>query len=868
MNIVGKLTLRHMLLNKKRTTVTIIGIIISVAMIMAVSTIAYSFTSYMGENAMMKTGQFHVVFEKVPYENRDIVLEGSNIDESFYSKVLGDFSIDSDNDNDIKNVVRIIGLRSQDFDKIYFSNLDGDYPENENQVMVSDWYGSSLGANEVGDVIQIGGKEYTVSGIYYNMDFETKSIDIEGQFTYALYTYWDGEEIGNGEYINIYSKLFDLGGNIYDDIRSIGEESNCEAYYDNKDVLYYYGISEGNFGSLMNSVKYILISVIMVGAISLITNGFSISLSERSKHLGMLASVGATKTQKRFSVFFEGFIVGIISIPLGILGGYIGTVITFKVIEDKIYTIIGDGASKINVDVKPWVIILAVAFSVVTIFFSAYFPARRASKIGPIDAIRQTKDIKISEKQVRTSRLTRKIFGFEGELALKNLKRNRKKYAVTVFSLVISIILFLTVYSFVYYLTQSADMVYDSNNYDMSGSIYGVNQETEDKLRNQLRRNDTVGDIAFVANFTGATMEMPDLEADKFISDAYKSYHRESEEIYEREDVAYNIYPTLYDGEYLKKYLESRGISYEEFIADKNNVIVLNYFSGRLYAEEAPKFYDFTYTKYKKGDEIKGILKAYVDKESSDASYEYVDEISYNVFDVIDDGEMPLGYFSGNDVIPIIVTQELYEELINKIHEKSNTALDKEINSVSSNEFSNQYFYINGGDVESQYDSVMKTMDDNNVSAWANSSYESRKSSEDMLFLIQVFTYGFVVLMTLVCAANIFNTISTSIALRKREFVTLRSVGMTKKSFDKMIFYESGFYGLKALMYGMPVSLIIILANYFNFSSQFDSGFSLPLTGIFIVIVTVFIVIGSSMVYAASKIKKENIIDGLKEENI
>ena len=208
----------------------------------------------------------------------------------------------------------------------------------------------------------------------------------------------------------------------------------------------------------------------MIGSISLIYNAFAISVSERSRHLGMMSSVGATKKQKRNSVLFEGFAIGLVSIPLGILSGFAGIGITFFFINPVLKSAMGISEG-MRLVIMPSSIIVAVVVSVITILVSTYIPARRASNISAIDAIRQTSDIKITKRQVRTSKLTRIIFGIEGELGLKNLKRNRTKYRATVFSLIISMVLFLTVSYFTSSLEKAFVMTRDGINFDIQISV-------------------------------------------------------------------------------------------------------------------------------------------------------------------------------------------------------------------------------------------------------------------------------------------------------------------------------------------------------------------------------------------------------------
>lgn len=901
MNIIAKLTLRTMSKNKKRTIVTIIGVIISVAMIMAVSTIAYSFTNYMGENAMKKTGQFHVVFEKLPYENKDEVLKGDNIGDSFLGKVIGDYDVrdiivngerldlvnvadakELDNndsyDEDFKTVCRLIGLDKEGFGKIYFGNNEymlGSYPENENEIMVSSWYSTLLNVENVGDIITLDGKDYKVSGIYADMDFETKKITIDNQTTFAMYTYRNINSCSNGDYINIYSKLKDLGiGDIYENLKNIKNASGAENYYDNSDVLYYYGVADNELGNTMNIIKYTLIAVIMIGAISLIANGFSISLSERSRYLGMIASVGATKKQKRYSVFFEGFIVGIISIPIGILSGYAGTIIVFKIIEGKMYSIFGDGTEPIKAVVQPWIIISVIVFSVVTIFVSAYIPARRASKITPIDAIRQSKDIKINARQIKTRKITRKMFGFEGELALKNLKRNKKKYSITVFSMVISIVLFLTVYAFVFYLKQSSEMVYSTNTADMEGNIFNADDDTYEKIISDMTTDKVFGSVAFRTEFDDSSVfKMNREDAINLTTNDFKKYFDDyyGKDV-ESDDVHINI--VKYNNIYLEKFLGEIGMSCDEFLSGDSNVIVVNSETVKAYDKNgSPKFYDYSVLKAEKNDKFTlEITSSIFDNESKNENKpeNSTKEVELKIFLLAD--SQPLGMNMKGDV-NIIVTENMFNNILNLYPEIKNDDMEQDSSEYNKeakyeNAYISTFFAISGGKQENHTSEVDKITEKYNADYYGYSWYEQNKENKDMMFIVEIFIYGFISLMTIVCAANIFNTTSTDITLRRREFATLRSVGMTKKAFNRMIMYESCFYGMKALLYGLPASILIILFIWYNFTDAFLGMKVIPWTGIIIAVAAVFIVAGSSMLYASAKIKKANIIDGLKDENI
>src|SRR5690606_29624018 len=262
---------------------------------------------------------------------------------------------------------------------------------------------------------------------------------------YTVIGYVDEQNLSNAVPTDAMVVLNDLNGSLFDDAKNLADALGIEKINFNSELLRYYGITANdNLRSTLYSLASIIMAVIIIGSVALIYNAFAISVSERARHLGMLSSVGATKKQKRNSVFFEGAVVGFISIPIGILAGIAGIGITFAYINQFLHGALGV-TEKLELVVTPASILLAIGISIVTIFISTYVPAQRASKISAIDAIRQTHDIKLSGKKVKTSKFVRKVFGMEAEIGLKNVKRNKQRYLATLFSLVISIVLFLSV---------------------------------------------------------------------------------------------------------------------------------------------------------------------------------------------------------------------------------------------------------------------------------------------------------------------------------------------------------------------------------------------------------------------------------------
>lgn len=142
------------------------------------------------------------------------------------------------------------------------------------------------------------------------------------------------------------------------------------------------------------------------------------------------------------------------------------------------------------------------------------------------------------------------------------------------------------------------------------------------------------------------------------------------------------------------------------------------------------------------------------------------------------------------------------------------------------------------------------------------------QSQRNLKLIINIFLYGFIVLISSIGIANIFNTISTNINLRKREFAMLKSIGMTEKGFKKMLDLECIFYGTKALLLGLPIGILICYLINQGFGNLVEFAFSLPWASIIISIISVYLVVFITMLYSSSKMKKENIIDTLRDENI
>ncbi|TRZ35609.1 ABC transporter permease [Niallia circulans] len=864
MNIIQKLTIRHLKENKRRTIVTIIGVIISTAMIMAVATLGVSFLDLSIRQSISTDGEWHLKYEDV---NQDQIAEIEKDDatkELFLSKDLG-YSEIEDATNIYKPYIFYKAFNEAGFNAFHIKIDEGRLPENPDELILSESIVEEYTSYKIGDKITVDigkrvdsedteGKELTqqlsvVTDEEGNLKEELantteKTFTIVGIMENPTWAYtWEPgyTALGYVDFTTIAQKdtadavvvLNKVNGSIYEHADGLAKKVNTKKITYNDELLRYYGVTDNDsLRTTLYGSGAVIVAVIIIGSVALIYNAFAISVSERARHLGMLSSVGATKKQKRNAVFFEGMVIGAISIPIGILAGIGGIGATFIFLNSFIEGALGV-SEKLELVVTPYSVLIAIVVSVFTIFISAFLPARKASKISAIDAIRQTQDVKLTGKAVKTSKFVRKLFGIEAEIGLKNLKRHKRRYHATVFSLIISIVLFLAVSFFTSNIKKSLELSQENVSFDIQVYGSGFMQPSDyiplTKLSNV--ENSTILQESYM---------LSTWVKESAIADELKEMVADDNSLLKDGKFQYTVHLVGLDEASFQAYAKEAGVSLDKFTDENNPMgILVNKISYQDF--DTKKFIETTSVHAKNGDNFE---LHYSNEGEGDTSISKVGIAGITT-------KLPIGMnTAGVGSMDIIVSDKIFSQL-------SNNAKTKDLFDTS--------LYLNSSDPLA----TQKELEDVKTSnMYIYNVYQNKQENEQMLLFMSVFTYGFITLISLISVANIFNTISTSIALRKREFAMLRSVGMTPKGFNKMLQYESMFYGLKALLYGLPLSIAVMVLLYFSIRQTFEYGFALPWMSILFSIIAIFIIVGLAMMYATVKIKKENIIDGLKQENI
>ncbi|KAB3534486.1 ABC transporter permease [Alkaliphilus pronyensis] len=862
MNILTKLTLQNLKLNKKRTIVTIIGIILSGAMICGVATIAASSQDLMIQSAIKTDGNYHAVLNSVKYEDSKYIRNNPSTAKDMLSKEIG-FSIFEKSNINNKPYIHISAYDSNTFKNMPVKLKEGRWPKKYNEIVITEDILTSGGsAYNIGKKVkfEVGNRLNGGNLISRNTPFiETEELDIfsleeyiitgiihKPRMEYGLspaytaITYLDEALLNKEDTIDVFV-LLKKPKNIYDIIPKMAENVGDVSYKYNNELLKWMRISKNeNANNMFNKLALIMFFLVVVGSVTVIYNAFAISVSERKKQFGMLSSVGATRNQISKMIFYEGALLGGIGIPIGILSGIVGIGITIKVVNSLIIDSMFNEDVALRLIISPYTILTTVLFMSITILLSVYIPAKKASKISPVEAIRLNTDIKIKGKNLKTSKLTRFLYGIEGELALKNLKRNHRRYRATVFSLFISIVLFVSFSSFMRYGLMTSNMYYGAIDFDLAVSMKNIPLEKQLELYNKTAGISGVDRYSIVRRINTST-KLQHSQLSPYVQKGL-----EKDDMYKmNEDGSYNngIYIVAVGKEEFKRYIDKNQLepstfmntnSFHGVLVNKNNI------GGRI---------EYEPMNIEAGDTL------YL-KDSLGESSQISTDIKMEIGAVADN--LPLGVpYTDFMMASIVVSEEVFEELRQLISEEGLKLADKP----------NMIIQTNNSDGITE---ALKQLDPN-ISENSLSIVDISEMKDAMLRIttvIAIFLYGFVTLITLIGVTNIFNTISTNVALRRREFAMLKSVGLTPKGFNKMINYESIFYGLKALLYGMPVGVAISVWIYNSFGYIFEFTFVLPWREMLICTIGVFIIIFITMMHSSAKLKKENIIDALREENL
>ena len=884
MNIFNKVTIKSMKKNHVRTLVTIIGIIISTAMFTAVTTLVSSLYSFVYRTQVYDSGKWHVGGIYSDYSEYAGWLEDDRVEAVAAARVLGYALCGSE--NEYKPYIYVESVDDEFYELMPVHITYGRRPENSGEIMLPNHLlengnvkynlgetitlqlGKRFSVDENGRVqteyelsqknpysdeeklVQEETREYTVTGFYERPDYEGYSAP-----GYTAITCGESMDASDAEY-DYYVRFKDNYIRDVWTIKNYNENGSFDTY--NRGIIAMEGsILYENVAGVFTVIAVIFMLIIVVASVSMIYSAFSISVGERTKQFGLLSSVGATRKQLRRMVFGEAFMVSLVGIPIGIICGILGIGITLYFVGNKFNYLLTSPYS-VDLVINGYAVLIAAVVALVTVLISAVIPAVRATHVSAIDAIRQHKDIRTRRTRWHAGRkypITKKLFGMPGMLARRYFSRSRKKYRVTIFSLSISIILFIVTSSYCDYLKGYVGVNIAEQNYELSYTAH-EDEASLKRIKEAIQDSEGVLEASCMSwNYYSIVCG-----ADE-VNDSYLEYQKKcselmterSEVISEEEDsggdgtyIEEKVYIVFMDDELYVKNLKELKLTGETF-DDLENApgILKNTCSTVIYNLNSE---NGRYERYNLGyklmrEDITGVNLSTDMKDKT---------IQLPVGAVVD--EMPYSYMDNQ-----------FAALVFPFSSKYNTG---ELDTGT------QFFFIkqSGGSHEAMVDSVTANLKKEGFRTDNNSIYDQLKSinqQKNMLLLINVFSYGFIILMALICVGNVFNTVSTNVALRRRDFAMLRSVGLAYGGIKKMMVYECLLYGIRSIIFAAPASIVLSYLIYgaYGGSGEFAFGFFIPWYAVVISVVGVFVVVGVSMAYSVSKIREDNLIDELKEEN-
>ena len=830
MNIFNKIALQNLRKNRARTFATIVGVILSTALLTGIVCFVVSLQNYMVSGAIEKYGDWEIAFTNADQEFIQSQEKDSRVKNIVSFSNIG-YARLSNGKNPDKPYAFLAGFNDETLDVLPLTLISGRMPENEQEVVIPSHLASNGGVRlsigdsvsfEVGERVKTNGQILSQDIAYLHekeklIHTETRTYTVVGICQRPSF-----EDVSSPGYTLITKSSADItpqnetafvGLNNPADVRDFIADGDSNILL-NDNVLRFLGLSEDTFfNTLLYTVVVILVAIVLIGSVCLIYNAFNMSLGERMQQLGVLLSVGATPKQLRYSVLFEGLCIGCIGIPLGLLVGIPAIAMVLRLASEKFNTLLYDNIP-LNLQISPKALGTVVALSILIILISALIPAHKALKKSIMDCIRQQSSFCENNNVTKSFRIIEQVLGFEGSIALKNFKRNKKRYRSVIASLILSILLFVSASSFSDSLHQTADGMATVTNYDVGVTIEKCSDETLTLLYDSLKNLEGISDSNMQAIYQKTCHFDVSTFSDKLCDELALS---DSIPMTELNIIFEVIDDKSYENLCSQLKLETGNLIGVAKLLDNTSTDMFKQKNISVSISEQSK-------KVTLVDSMLPDIPPSAEISNADAPYFFQIVVPWSEKNILFGEQSPLisgMTFTSDD-------PQQTTEIIRELLAQYDTSLD--------------YTLMN----------VRGMLEEN----------------QTIRFIVQLFSGIFIGMITLIAVANVFNTIATNIRLRRRELAMLRSVGMGDHAFSRMMKMECAFYGIWTLIFGLPLSLLSSVLIRWGMSKGGSENLSvtIPWDTLAISVLAVFVIIFLTMQYATHRIKKENIIDALRDD--
>lgn len=903
MNIFARYAARSMKKNHTRTRITWIGMILSMALFTAVIEGAFSCVQWLKNSVREQDGSFEAVYHAQDPDSAKMVADDKEVREALMMQINGWAKIPSANDYKPYLLIESGDLNSS---LLKVKLTSGHLPENENEIILpenmksymADPYdiGESLTV-DVGtrtdngkvmsdldildygkeEIVDASAKTYTVTGYYERLSTEAESLSCPGFTAFTK----GGDAIG----VNVYVTLKNIR-HLKSFMQRVPDESMLRLHSDltRFDEPALGGVSDGLL-AVIRGLAAILIGLVMVGSVSLIYNAFTISVSERQKEYGLLKSIGASRAQIRSTVLFEALMTGAAGIIPGIAVGLLGTGITLHLMSGTLTALRSGSTAALHLIISWKGLLLASAICMATVLTAAWIPAHRAIRATPMDAIRQKDDIRIRKKSLRTPKYIKKLFGLEGVLTSRNFQRSRKRFRTTILSLSISVVLFVSASSFSLYLHKTMQLEYSTNPYDIMVQMVSNSPVIDASSVNEVYDSmKSCGDVTSGMYYSAASPYQLLIDPSLLTAEALQQTDSKGSLI-----PLHSSQFIFVDDDSFRQMLRDNGLTETEYFHTDQPLGL--FYNTELAVNEDGKTKEIQvvrssrdFTVYNRAiRQMEGMIYGGSDTINGEEYILYYDDDYIQSMqeegkslDPVRAKKIPADQVQ--ILIPfrigaVISSSEIYESIGYRtsgiIYPMSMLDAVAQMNQADSQYTSsnNVWMQFAAKDHASTAKIMTDAANEMSSSLTVTDMTASRQQEESFVFMISALSYAFITLIALIATANIFNTISTNLQLRRKEFAMLRSVGMTMKSFRKMLYEECLLYGFRSLIISIPVSVLVTYGIYLSVRNKLDFGFILPWKAILIAVIAIFASVGAAMLYGGRKLAKENLVEALRNEN-
>lgn len=839
-----QITDKYLKHNKKRSILTICGIILSVALITSIGLFIKSMQNTFLQEAISSNGSYHISISKEDDEAYDKIYNNPKID-----KVGLKESIDSVSLRDDKKI-NITQFNKNALELLPYKSIKGELPKKNGEIALESWILNYMdGKPKLGSIIRIKlnsgkEKEFKITGLIKN----NSSNQLEGRALGIVYS--DKFNINNS---TIYATISEKA-DISDTIRDLkGKFKELES---NEEVLRLLGEGQNeNINKSLYQIAGIIIGVVVIATIAVIYNSFQISVIERIKQFGLLRAVGATQKQIRKIVLREATLISLIGIPLGLFFG----IIALKIVAQIFKMMSSSAFGNLNVIISYKILAISGLVGLVSIYISALIPARFAGKISPLVAI-SSRALIVKEKiKKNRGRIAKKILGINGLMAFKNIKRNKKRFNITVFSITISVTLFIFFTTFINMLNffNTPETESDISQFLVVGTVdnkgkSSLNKNIIDEIKNNNYTNDVFVHYMNYSSKAAISMDKKEASLEKIAPDIYEKINLDGKEMMKL-GVAFDVY----DENKLKnssKYIVSGKIDIDKMKKENGVILVKN----QLIADKGG-YYNGPFTNLKVGDSFyihKNILRNDLTKENGEKdiklNFNKEDITKVKVVAIVN--TPPYGFFVNPKHLKIITTKDVLGNIARK-----------DMNKILLDQIQSAEIELKDKSTADEFQKWIQPFGDRFGVKIINhvQQMEEQKSS---LLQIKILMYGFIVVVSLIGAVNIINTITTNLILRKKEIASLSAIGMTYKNIKKMILTEGILYGLYGSIYGVIVGTLLSYAMFSNMTNIMKFKWPIPWQSICIAVGTSIFIGLISVIRPLNRIKKSNIIDVIKAE--